>query len=317
MKEYFLFYLKGLAMGAADVVPGVSGGTIAFITGIYERLLLAIKSFDLEAIKLLLSFRFAEFVKHTDIKFLGSLLLGIATSVLTLSKLFKFLLEQHSVLTMAFFFGLILATIFVVGKQIKNWQTSTILNFVIGMSLAISVAFLSPRGENANMFYLFLCGSIAICSMILPGVSGSFVLLIMGNYFLVIGVISGLGEAVKELDTALLFDYFLILSPFALGAIVGLLSFSRLLSWLFERYKTGTLAVLTGFILGSLSIIYPWKQAIEETRMIAGKSKTKIIDYTYYFPEIDSQFFIALGVMLLGVLLVWGIEHLGAKKEIA
>lgn len=315
MKEYFLLYLKGLAMGAADVVPGVSGGTIAFITGIYERLLKAIKSFDLQAIKLLFTFRFAEFAIHTDIKFLISILLGIATSVLSLSKLFKFLLEQYSVLTMAFFFGLIVATVFVVGKEIKNWQTTTILNFVIGMTLAISVAFLSPRGENANMFYLFLCGTIAICSMILPGVSGSFVLLIMGNYFLIIGVLSGLSQQVKSLDFAALTESFLLLLPFALGAIVGLLSFSRILSWLFERYKTGTLAVLTGFILGSLSIIYPWKEAIKETRIIAGASKTKIIDYTYYLPEINSQFFIALGIMLLGVLLVWGIEHLGSKKE--
>lgn len=314
MKEYFLLYLKGLAMGAADVVPGVSGGTIAFITGIYQRLLLSIKSFDLEAVKMLFSFRFAEFAAHTDIKFLSAIFLGIATSVLTLSKVFKFLLEQHSVLTMAFFFGLILATVFVVGKQIENWKNTTILNFVIGIILAISIAFLSPRGENANMFYLFLCGTIAICSMILPGISGSFVLLIMGNYFLVIGIISELSQKVKNLDFSALLDSFLLLLPFALGAIVGLLSFSRILSWLFERYKTRTLAMLTGFILGSLSIIYPWKEAIKETRIIAGTSKSKIIDYAYYLPQIDSDFFVALGLMLVGVLVVWGIEFLGAKK---
>jgi putative membrane protein len=314
MKEYFLLYLKGMAMGAADVVPGVSGGTIAFITGIYERLLGAIKSFDLQAAKLFMSFRFAEFAKHTDFKFLISILLGIATSVLSLAKLFHFLLEQYPVLTMAFFFGLILATVFVVGKEIKNWQPLSILNFVIGVSLAITVAFLSPQSENSNVFYLFLCGTIAICSMILPGVSGSFVLLIMGNYFLVIGIISGLNKQVKELDFMALYESFLVLLPFALGAIVGLLSFSRVLSWLFERYKTGTLAVLTGFILGSLSIIYPWKEAIKETRMIAGVDKTKIVNYTYYLPEIDTHFFIALGIMLLGVLVVLGIESLGNKK---
>ena len=317
MKEYFLLYLKGMAMGAADVVPGVSGGTIAFITGIYERLLKAIKSFDLVALKLLLSFRFVEFVAHTDFKFLLSILLGVATSVLSLAKLFKFLLEHYPVLTMSFFFGLILATVFVVGKQIKNWQALSIFNFVLGVSLAVMVAFLTPQGENANVFYLFLCGTIAICSMILPGVSGSFVLLIMGNYFLVIGVISNLSEQVKALDFAALYDSFLLLLPFALGAIVGLLSFSRVLSWLFERYKTGTLAVWTGFILGSLSIIYPWKEAITESRMIAGVEKTKIVNYSYYLPQIDTRFFIALAIMGLGVLVVLGIEYLGNKKDLA
>jgi putative membrane protein len=310
MKNPILWYLKGMAMGAADVVPGVSGGTIAFLMGIYERLLEAIGSFSISTLKLLFQGKFKEFAQKTDLIFLLSLFAGIGTSIISLAKLFKYLLDDHYVLTMSFFFGLIVATVWVVGRRIKEWNTVAIIWFIIGTALAVGISFSGQVSENPNPFYLFLCGFIAICSMILPGVSGSFVLLLLGNYALVIGAISTLPDGLKTLDSTKIIAALWILVPFALGAGTGILSFAKLLSWLFDRYENSLLSVLTGFVLGSLSIIYPWK--ILRRELILGHEK--VVETTRYVPEIDTHFFMALGLMLIGAVLVASIEYFGNKE---
>ncbi len=307
----FLTYLKGMAMGAADVVPGVSGGTIAFLMGIYERLLDAIGSFSIPTLGLFFKGKFKEFAEKTDLFFLIALFAGIATSVISFAKLFKYLLANYEILTMSFFFGLIIATVWVVGRRIKEWNFLAIILFLIGAALAIGISFSGQIEGSSNPFYLFLCGFIAICSMILPGVSGSFVLLLLGNYALVIGAVSDLPSAILSFDVDGIIAGLWIMIPFGLGAVVGILTFAKILSWLFNNYENSLLAILTGFVLGSLSIIYPWKKVLR-TEIIHGKEK--VLETMRYVPEFDAHFFMALGLMLIGAILVASIEYFGNKE---
>ena len=257
--DYIIIFLKGLAMGAADVVPGVSGGTIAFISGIYEELLDAINSININTLKILKNKGFKAAYRSINGNFLFALLLGIGISILSLAKLIKWLLENEPILLWSFFFGLVLASVFYVGKQIRNWNAVKILMLIIGTSLGYYITILPAMATHETpAWFLFISGALAICAMILPGISGSFILLLLGAYKPVI-------EALDQRDIKTL----LIVG---IGAIVGLLTFSRLLKWLFDKYKYVTLAVLTGFIAGSLNKIWPWKQVIE-SEIIHGKLK--------------------------------------------
>lgn len=301
MKAYFWFFLKGLAMGAADVVPGVSGGTVALLLGIFERLLRAVKSFDLTAFKFLFKADFKGFIDYTDLKFLLSVVSGIALSIISLGKLFSYLYQNYELLTMSFFFGLIVASAILISRTIKTLNVIIYLLYALGLVIAAGTALLSPSMENPNIFYLYFCGMIAICAMILPGISGSFILLILGNYFMVLNSIWP--------------PQFAILIPFALGALSGLAFFSRVLTWLLKRFESQTLALMSGFVLGSLAIIYPWKIKIYQKAEVAGKIKEKVVGYEYQFPEFNNEFFMAIGVAFLGFALVMAIEIIGSKNK--
>jgi putative membrane protein len=298
IKELLVVMLKGMAMGIANVIPGVSGGTIALITGIFERLINAIKSFDLKAIKLLFKGKFKEFYEYTDLGFLISLFLGVGIAIVVIAKLFEFLFENYPVYIWSFFFGLILASIYFVGKTIEKWNVGVILFFIIGAATAITLTLMTPATENDSTWYLILCGVVAICSMILPGLSGSYVLILMGNYQLV--AIDAINNMRLE-----------IIIPVGIGAVIGLIAFSHFLSWLFKKYKDQTLAVLTGFILGSLGVIYPWKTPIEQSF----GDKIKVIGYNYLMPKFDLEFFIAVIIMLVGVGVIWWMESKASAKE--
>ncbi len=287
-----------MAMGIANVIPGVSGGTIALITGIFERLINAIKSFDLKAVKLIFAGNFKEFARYTDLAFIISLFVGVGIAILAIARLFEYLFENYPVYIWSYFFGLILASIYFVGKTIDKWNWGAIIAFVLGTALAIALTFMKPAAQNDNVWYLILCGIVAICSMILPGLSGSYVLILMGNYQLVAI------DAINHLR-------FEILIPVAIGAIVGLIVFSHFLSWLFKKYKNQTLAVLTGFILGSLGIIYPWKNPIEQHF----GEKIKVVGYDYFIPHLSMEVIIALGIMLLGIASIWWMESLASKAD--
>lgn len=297
MKEIIGLFFKGMAMGAANVIPGVSGGTIALITGIFERLIHAIKSFNLTAIKLLFSGKFQDFIKHTDLYFLINLFAGVGVSIISVAKLFAFLFENYPIYIWSYFFGLIVASVYFVGKTIERWNLGVIISFVLGAIVAMSITLLSPASENDNFLYLILCGVVAVCSMILPGLSGSFVLILMGNYQLV------MIDAINELR----FD---ILLPIVLGAGFGLLGFSYILSWVFKKYKNQTISTLTGFILGSLGIIWPWKDSLIENF----GDKEKVIGYSYYFPQIDLSFFIAFIIIIIGFVTIWIMEKSASQK---
>lgn len=303
MNENISLFIKGLAMGTANVIPGVSGGTVALVTGIYERLINALKSCDLSALKLLLARDFKSAWQHIDGNFLTAILSGVAVSIITLAKVLEFLLGNHEVWTMAFFFGLIAVSIYSVGRTVQRWGLSAIIALLLGTALAVSVAMLAPASENANSGYLFLCGVVAICSMILPGLSGSFVLIIMGNYALILG-------AIGRFDMA-------ILAPMALGCGLGLLAFAHVLGWVYDRYHDQTIALMTGFILGSLAIIWPWKNTLTEIVVRDGKADKEITTgYEWLSPSLsDDSTLIALGLMLLGGIVIWAMEKISGGES--
>ena len=289
--------LKGMAMGAANVIPGVSGGTIALITGIFERLINALKSLDITAVRLLLKGKFKDFAEYADLYFLIALFTGVGIAIITLARLFKFLFENYPVYIWAFFFGLVLASVIYVARTVKKWSTSAIISFLTGTAIALTITLLKPGTENSGILYLLLCGVVAVCSMILPGLSGSFVLLLMGNYKLV------MVDSVNEMNIA-------ILLPVAVGAVVGLILFSHFLSWLLKKYHNQTIATLSGFILGSLGILWPWKEAITQ----AFGEKVKIIDYEWHLPQLNGEFYFAVLYIVLGILTIALTEFI-AKKE--
>ena len=289
-------------MGIANVIPGVSGGTIALITGIYEDLINSLKSFDTKSLKLITSIDISGFIKHTNLYFLLAVFGGSIVSVFSIASLFKYLLEDENkeILVWAFFFGLIIASIYFVGKRVSKWNTATIISLIIGTLVAISLSFITPASENENLFFVFICGIIGISGMMLPGLSGSFILILMGNYELL------MVTAVSELNI-------LLLSVFFLGSAFGLMSFSHILSWVFKHYKNQTLALLTGFILGSLSIIWPWKKVAEK---ITVNGKDKIISYDLYFPnECNQETMLATLLIAIGILVVYSLEKFAPNKQ--
>lgn len=288
MGKYILNIFRGALMGAANVIPGVSGGTMALLTGIFEKLIHTIKSFDLTAVKLVCRFKFKELFEHIDFKFLSAIGIGVVTSILTVARILDYLFEHHALYVWAFFFGLILASVYFVGKKIGRRSGSVITLFILGTALAGSIAFMKPAAENASIPYLLICGAIAMCSMILPGLSGSYVLLLMGNYQLV------MIKSVSSFDLA-------VLIPVGIGAVAGLAVFARLLDWIFKKFHDQTIALLTGFILGSLSILWPWKEAIIQTFQKGDSIKEKVVGYTYALPELNAQSAIAIAIMAVGV----------------
>ncbi len=298
--QYIFITLKGMAMGAADVVPGVSGGTIAFISGIYEELITSINSIDLSLFKTFRKEGFKAFWTQVNGSFLLALFLGIGISVISLVKLVRWLLENEPVLLWSFFFGLVLASIIIVGKSIEKWNLGSIIMLILGALAAYFITQLPPSESIASLPFLFLSGALAVCAMILPGISGAFILVLLGSYKIIL-------DAVDERNLK-------IIATVGLGAIVGLLSFAKLLKWMFNHYKNLTLAVLTGFIIGSLSKIWPWKKVLE-TKIFNGKikviSEQNISPWAY---EKDNQLIFALILALIGFSFIFILEKVASKK---
>lgn len=289
-KDYITLMLKGMGMGAADVVPGVSGGTIAFIVGIYDELINTIKSVNGQSLKLLFTGKIGAFWKAINGNFLCSILFGIGISVFSLAKLITWLLVAHPILVWAFFFGLVLASTWFVSKDIKRWRIGTIAMFIVGVAVAFYITVATPAQTPDNYAFIFLCGAIAICAMILPGISGSFILVLLGKYMYIM-------EAVKEFKLG-------TLAVFAAGALIGITAFSRVLSYALAHFRNSTLALLTGFMLGSLNKVWPWKEKI----VLAGDfvKETNILPNAF-FAE-------AIVLALIGFFLVYFLEKLSQKK---
>ena len=312
--DYILVAVKGACMGAADVIPGVSGGTIAFITGIYDDLIGSINSVNGKALKLFFTGKFKEFWKHINGGFLVSLFCGILISVVSLAGLMQYLLENQPIQTWAFFFGLIVASSIFILRGIEGWNLKAVAFLVLGVILGVVVCTLSPTTTPDALWFIFLSGSIAICAMILPGISGSFILLILGKYKYIMECISNLisGEAVGE--------SLLILCVFAVGAVCGILAFSRFLHWLLGRFHKETLIVLAGFIIGSLVKVWPWNNmdAIVQAQFPEARALVETIDsplsaelYSDYLAQVDMQTGSAILFALIGFFLVTGIEIVG------
>jgi putative membrane protein len=307
VKEYSLYLVKGMGMGAANVIPGVSGGTIALITGIFERIIHAIKSIDLIALRLLFKGKIKELLERVDFYFLVAVLSGMVISIVTFAKLFKYLFANYPIYIWSFFFGLIVISIFYVGKTISKWKFSVIVSFVIGTAVAVWISYINPAAPNDSTLYLMICGVVAVCSMILPGISGSFVLILMGNYELI------MIDAVSEGNIG-------ILAPAVFGGIVGILALSHVLSWIFKKYKDQTISLLTGFILGSVSILWPWKDVVYRTDALGNfilKNNEKIVQsYKPVLPEsFNNEVLLAFGFAILGVLTIVVLEWLAKKHD--
>ena len=312
--DYLIITLKGLAMGAADVVPGVSGGTIAFISGIYQELIDSINNVNLSVLKTLKNEGLKAAWKQVNGSFLLALLSGIGISILTFSKVITHLLETQPILVWSFFFGLIIASITLIWKEITSWKLVDILFLLIGITVSYYITIARPVSSPDSYWYLFLSGFIAIIAMILPGISGAFILLLMGSYETVIGTINTFREGLTTANSEILTQALLKLGVFALGCIIGLKSFSKILHWMFEHHKNTTLTLLVGFMVGSLNKVWPWKQVLE-TRINSHGEVVPYIDKSILPQnfEGDPKITMAIVLAILGFVLIFGMEKLASK----
>lgn len=305
MNQYFFVFIKGLAMGAADVVPGVSGGTVAFITGIYERLLTALSRVDVQLFSLLRKWQIKSAWQYLDGSFLVVLFSGVLSSILSLAKIITFLLAQYPILVWAFFFGLILASALYIIRQIPKWNASVCIAVLIGIVIAVLITSLKPADIVATPYNVFFAGAIAICAMILPGVSGSFLLLMMGLYQPIL-------TAIKQADLVLL-------GCFAAGAGIGLLSFAKFLNYLLARFHNITLAFLTGFLFGSLKLVWPWKQTLtfyESRHGLKPLEQQNVSPWLYeQITQQGSLWPQALALAVFAVVFVLGLEYFARDKQ--
>ncbi len=305
--EYIVLVLKGIAMGAADVIPGVSGGTIAFIARIYEELIDSIKTIGSKSLLLLFKKNgIVHFLEAINARFLFSVILGIAISFLSLARLMQYLLIYHSIFVWAFFFGLILASVWFVGKSIPKWKFSTYFSLLVGVVIGFWITMITPTETTNELWFIFLCGALAICAMILPGISGSFILLLLGKYAFMMGALSSIN--------------LLVIGVFILGTIIGIVLFSKLLSELLHRFHNLTIAFLMGFMLGALNKVWPWKVAIQtfidENGTVKPLIEKNVLPETFkYTNGLEPHTLWAIVFALLGVVLIVLLERITIKKE--
>ncbi len=304
-QDYIFVIFKGMAMGAADVVPGVSGGTIAFITGIYSELIDSLKSINYASLKLLFTGEFQKFWKKINGGLLCSLFIGIFLSIISLAKVLQELLVKSPEPLWAFFFGLIIASAIIVSRKITKWDIVNILSLIVGIIVAYLVTILTPASTPTAYWFIFISGAIAICAMILPGISGAFLLLMLGKY-----------EYILNALTSMQFD---IIAVFAAGAAFGLIAFSNILSWLLHRFHNATTAILAGFMIGSLNKVWPWKETISNFIDSHGELKpliqTNISPLSYL--EItgqDPQFFLSSLLCIIGFLIIIVFDKVISKQ---
>ncbi|MDD3631116.1 MAG: DUF368 domain-containing protein [Bacteroidales bacterium] len=319
MIDYMLI-LKGIAMGAANVIPGVSGGTIALITNIYERFINSLKNLNFTAIKLLFTGKIKELINYIDLYFLLQVFTGVLIALFTIAFLLKYLFLHYPIYTWAFFFGLIIGSSWLIVKKLNKMKLWDWLLLLFGISIPVIMVFLKPINENDNLFYILFCGIVSTSGMVLPGISGSYLLLLLGNYKLI------MLDAVTTLNLR-------ILIPFLIGSILGLIIVSYFISLLLKKYYNQVLSLLSGFVIGSLALIWPWKYSIDYTHGLLLQNKfgalvdangqlinfkPYIIKYQYFLPEIDTQFWISILLIITGIVIVVGTEILSvqiAKKR--
>jgi len=304
--QHLLLFAKGLAMGAADVVPGVSGGTIAFVSGIYIELIETIKSLNLQALRVLKKQGFGATWKYINGNFLVVLLSGIFTSLFSLAVVMQYLLAEHPLPLWSFFVGLIVGSVIYLLRQYRFSRWQELVLFVGGVVIAWGISIAPSVQLEGSLITMFFAGCIALCAMILPGISGSFILMLLGLYPIFIGAIAEL-----KLD---------ILLVFGLGGIIGLSMFSRLLSWMLSRYERLVIATMCGFLVGSLKIIWPWKQVLES--VVSHSGKTIVLSAQNLWPSqytqlvgADAQTLLSVSAMLFGLILVLGLEYAGSKYQ--
>ncbi|MBV1923758.1 MAG: DUF368 domain-containing protein [Flavobacteriaceae bacterium] len=314
--QYLIITLKGLAMGAADVVPGVSGGTIAFISGIYEELIDTIHQLDFNFFKKWKSEGFLNTWKAYNLSFLLALFFGIAISIISFAKIISVLLKEHPILVWSFFFGLVIASILYVGKQINKWSLPIWISIALATSLSYYITLAEPIGSPDSTWFLFFAGFVAIIAMILPGISGAFILLLLGAYQSVLDTINQLRDGITTLDWKLFSDAFLKVAVFGLGAIFGIKIFSKALNWMFSHHKNIILAILTGFMIGALNKIWPWKEVLQFRINSHGEEvpflEKSILPSSY---SEEPLVLYAILFMVIGFLMIFILERLSVHKK--
>ena len=327
--QKFSLFLKGLAMGAANKVPGVSGGTVSFVLSFYEELIYSFRKVNLKALKLLLNGRFKTFFKYTNAQFLTLIMGGSIFSYFSISLVLDYFLEHYEVFVWSWFFGMIVGSIYYIGKDFGDWNAKNIISLIIGVSVGLGISFLTPARENDNLWFVFVCGIIGVSGMTLPGLSGSFILILLGNYVLLLvdsvnvlfNVITNLLTGNLEvLSDPIKVRYLKIISVFTAGSAFGLVSISHVLGYVFKRWRQIVNAVIIGFITGSLGIVWPWKKALylkENGNFLIDKKGNKIVEnYQRFIPDFLSiDTWIAIFFIILGIALILVIDFYGRKRK--
>jgi len=320
--DKILLVLKGLAMGAANKVPGVSGGVVAFVAGFYEEFIYSLQKVNVKAFKLLISGRFRSFYHYINGKFLFLLILGMLISYFSVSKALDYLIIHYELYVWSAFFGMIIGSIYYISKDFDEWDRNSILFAVFGIIAGIGISFLEPARENDNLWFVFICGMISVSGMTLPGLSGSFILILLGNYvLLLVDSVNALYDTMAEImtldfsfiDNSERLRMLQVLVVFAVGSLAGLVSLSHLLGYVLKKRKKETFAVIIGFITGSLGVVWPWKEKVFKTNAIGenliDREGNKIIDnYDRYWPVFDSlETWLAIFFIFFGILIVLGL----------
>ena len=321
--------IKGIGMGAANKVPGVSGGVVAFVAGFYEEFIYSLQKVNTKAFKLLINGRFNSFYRYINGKFLGLLFFGMVVSYFSVSKILDYFLKHYELYVWSLFFGMIVGSIYYINKDFNQWHFKTRMALAIGIAMGLGISFLKPAKENDNLFFVFFCGMISVSGMTLPGFSGSFILILMGNYvLLLVDSVNALFDTLTEI-ISFNFDFInnkerlrllKVLVVFTLGSVAGLVTFSHILSYILKHYKNITLATIIGFIVGSLGVVWPWKKTIFKTNdtgeMLLDMNGAPIIqNYQRYIPELNIETLYALIYAVLGIAVVLALEWYGQKTR--
>lgn len=328
-KDKIFLILKGLGMGAANKVPGVSGGVVAFVAGFYEEFIHSLKRVNLTALKLLFNGRFKAFFFYINGRFLTLLFFGMLVSYFSVSKLLDYFIKHYELYVWSVFFGMIIGSIYYISKDFKDWKTTTYIALIVGAVIGISISFLDPATQNDNLWFVFLCGIISVSGMTLPGFSGSFILILLGNYvLLLVDAVNALFDTFYELvngdfsftNDAERIRMLKVLAVFTLGSVVGLVTFSHVLSYILKHYKSVTIASIIGFIIGSLGVVWPWKETIFKTNstgdfVLDSRGKHIIENYRRFLPELNTETYLALFYIAIGIAIVLALEWYGRKTR--
>ena len=328
-KDRLFLVIKGLGMGAANKVPGVSGGVVAFVAGFYEEFIFSLQRINKTAFKLLFNGRFKSFYGYVNGRFLVLLFSGMIISFFSVSKILDYFLKNHELYVWSLFFGMIIGSIYYINKDFNDWNYKSFTALAIGITLGVSISFLDPAMENDNLIFVFFCGIISVSGMTLPGFSGSFILILLGNYvLLLVDSVNALYDTFSEIVTG---DFsFLqnevrirllkVLTLFTLGSFTGLVTFSHVLSYVLKHYKSITTASIIGFIIGSLGVVWPWKKTIFKMQddgsfLLDSRNEKIISNYERFLPELNSETYLAFGYVIIGILIVLALEWYGQRTK--
>lgn len=316
-------------MGAANKVPGVSGGVVAFVAGFYEEFIYSLQKVNKTAFKLLFNGRFKSFFNYINSRFLSLLFFGMIVSYFSVSKILDYYLKHHELYVWSLFFGMIIGSIYYINKDFKVWNYKTIISLVVGIIIGVGISFLDPAKENDNLWFVFFCGIISVSGMTLPGFSGSFILIILGNYvLLLVDSVNALSDTFYEITVGN-FDFIhdaarirllKVLVVFTLGSVTGLVTFSHILTYILKHHKSVTISTIIGFIVGSLGVVWPWKHTIYKLSKQGGflydsKGSKIISNYERYIPQLNSETYLAITYIALGILIVLALEWYGQKTR--